>query len=61
MKLAEGREDFHTLSWLAYANTMLGKLDEAKKNVEQAKAAADRNPTNAGIRDGYLGMRARLI
>ena len=26
-----------------------------------AKAAADRNPTNAGIRDGYLGMRARLI
>ena len=61
MKLAEGREDFHTLSWLAYANTMIGKLDEAKKNIEQAKAAADRNPTNAGIRDGYLGMRARFI
>ena len=40
---------------------MLGKLDEAKKNIEQAKAAADRNPTNAGIRDGYLGMRARFI
>jgi tetratricopeptide (TPR) repeat protein len=61
MKLAEGREDFHTLSWLAYANTMLGRLDEAKKNVELAKQAADRNPANAGIRDGYLGMRARLI
>jgi len=61
LKLAEGREDFHTLSWLAYANVMIGKLDEAKKNVEQAKAAADRNPTNAGIRDGYLGMRARYI
>ena len=61
MKLAEGREDFHTLSWLAYANTMLGKLDDAKKNVDLAKQAADRNPGNAGIRDGYLGMRARLI
>ncbi|MGE0461951.1 MAG: tetratricopeptide repeat protein [Vicinamibacterales bacterium] len=61
MKLPEGREDFHTLSWLAYANTMLGQYDEAKKNVAQAKAAADRNPGNAGIRDGYLGMRARYI
>jgi tetratricopeptide (TPR) repeat protein len=61
MKLAEGREDFHTLSWLAYAHTMLGRLDEAKKDIEQAKAAADRNPGNAGIRNGYLGMRARFI
>jgi tetratricopeptide (TPR) repeat protein len=61
MKLPEGREDFHTLSWLAYANSMLGRFDEAKKNVEQARAAADRNAGNAGIRDGYLGMRARLI
>jgi tetratricopeptide (TPR) repeat protein len=61
MKLAEGREDFHTLSWLAYANTMLGKFDEAKKNVELARAAADRNPGNRGIQNGYLGMRARLI
>ena len=60
MKLAEGREDFHTLSWLAYANTMIGKLDEAKKNIEQAKAAADRNPANAGIRDGYLGHARAL-
>lgn len=61
LKLAEGREDFHTLSWLAYANTMLGRTDEARKNVEMAKQAADRNPANRGIRDGYLGMRARLI
>jgi tetratricopeptide (TPR) repeat protein len=61
MKLAEGREDFHTLSWLAYANTMLGKLDEAKKNIEAARQAAERNPTSAGIRNGYLGMRARFI
>ena len=61
MKLAEGREDFHTLSWLQYANLMLGNIDEAKRNVESAKAAADRNPQNAGIRNGYLAMRARLI
>ena len=61
MKLAEGREDFHTLSWLAYANVMLGKFDDAKKNVESAKQAADRNPGNRGIRDGYLGIRARYI
>ena len=61
LKLAEGREDFHTLSWLAYANTMLGKIDDAKKNVEVARQAADRNPQNRGVRDGYLGMRARLI
>ncbi len=61
LKLPEGREDFHTLSWLAYANTMLGRMDDARANVEQARTTADRNPTNAGIRDGYLAMRARLI
>jgi hypothetical protein len=61
MKLAEGREDFHTLGWLEYANLMLGNVDEAKANVASAKAAADRNPGNAGIFNGYLGMRARLI
>ena len=44
MKLAEGREDFHTLGWLQYANLMLGNIDEAKANVESAKQAADRNP-----------------
>lgn len=61
MKLPEGREDFHTLGWLEYANLMLGNIDEAKQNVESAKQAADRNPKNAAIRNGYLGMRARLI
>ncbi len=61
MKLAEGREDFHTLGWLQYANLMLGNIDEAKANVESAKQSADRNPSNPGIRNGYLGMRARLI
>jgi tetratricopeptide (TPR) repeat protein len=61
MKLAEGREDFHTLGWLEYANLMLGNVDEAKANVETAKGAADRNPGNAGIYNGYLGMQARFI
>ena len=58
MKLAEGREDFHTLSWLEYANLMLGKFDEAKRNIDLAKQAADRNPDNRAVRNGYLGMRA---
>jgi tetratricopeptide (TPR) repeat protein len=61
MKLAEGREDFHTLGWLQYANLMLGNIDEARANVETAKQTADRNKGNAGIYNGYLGMRARLI
>jgi tetratricopeptide (TPR) repeat protein len=61
LKLPEGREDFHTLSWLAYANQMLGRYDEAQQNIEQARQAVERNPGNRGIRDGYLGMRARYI
>lgn len=61
LKLAEGREDFHTLGWLAYANQMLGDFAESARNVDLARQAADRNPGNAGIRDGYLGMRARHI
>src|SRR5687768_450805 len=61
MKLAEGREDFHTLSWLEYANLMLGKFDEAKRNVDRAQQAADRNANNRGVRNGYLAMRARYI
>jgi tetratricopeptide (TPR) repeat protein len=61
MKLPEGREDFHTLSWLAYANQMLGKFEDAKKNIEQARQTSERNAGNRGIRDGYLGMRARFM
>ena len=61
LHLTEGQEDFHTLSWLEYGNLMLGKFDEAKKNLDLAKAAADRNPNNQRVRDGYLGMRARYI
>ena len=48
MKLAEGREDFHTLSWLTYANLMLGNIAEAQQNVEWAKQASDRNAGNRG-------------
>jgi tetratricopeptide (TPR) repeat protein len=61
MKLPEGRDDFHALSWLEYANLMMGKFDEAKANVATAKATADRNPNAANIRQGYLNMRARYI
>jgi hypothetical protein len=61
MKLPEGREDFHTLSWLAYGNLMLGQFDEAARNLELARATADRNPANRAAQNGYLGMRARHI
>jgi tetratricopeptide (TPR) repeat protein len=61
MKLPEGREDFHTLSWLAYGNLMLGRFDEAAHNLELARATADRNRPSRGVQNGYLGMRARHI
>ncbi len=61
MHLPEGRGDFHALSWLEYANLMLGKYDEAKKNLELARAADERNPGNRGVHQGYLSMRARYI
>ena len=61
LKLAEGREDFHTLSWLVYANLMLGHFDEAKRNLDLARQAAARNPNNRGVQNGYLAMRARYI
>jgi tetratricopeptide (TPR) repeat protein len=61
MHLPEGREDFHTLSWLEYANLMLGKFDEAQKNVDLAKQAAARNPKNANIGQQYHTMLARYI
>jgi hypothetical protein len=61
LKLPEGNEDFHTLDWLTYGNLMLGRFDDARANVELARAAAERNPTNARIRDGYLAMRGRYL
>src|ERR1700680_743770 len=57
----EGREDFHTLSWLEYAPLMMGNFDEAQKNIALAKQAAERNPSNGAIQQSYLGMRARYI
>jgi hypothetical protein len=61
MHLPEGREDFHTLSWLEYANLMLGRFDEARHNVDLAKEAADRNPQSGGIAAQYHTMLARYI
>jgi tetratricopeptide (TPR) repeat protein len=61
MHLPEGREDFHTLAWLLYGNMMLGKFDEAKKELELARAADERNPTSRPVHQGYLVMRARYI
>jgi tetratricopeptide (TPR) repeat protein len=61
MHLPEGREDFHTLGWLEYGNLMLGKLDEAEKNLDAAKAADARNPGARNVHEGYLGIRARYI
>lgn len=57
----EGREDFHTLSWLEYAHLMLGKFDDAKHDVDLAKQAVDRNPGKSAMEQSYLYMRARYI
>ncbi len=59
--LPEGREDFHTLSWLAYANLMLGQVDAAEENLSRAAAALDRNPDSTRVHNGYLDMRGRHI
>jgi len=61
MHLPEGREDFHTLSWLEYANLMLWKFDEARRSVDLAKQAADRNSKNTNIAQQYHTMLARYI
>ena len=57
----EGREDFHTLSWLAYANLMLGQIDAAEKNLANAKEAVDRNPGADRIYNGYLMILGRHV
>ncbi len=59
--LPRGREDFHTLSWLQYAYLQQGKVAEAQKCVDMAKAVADKNMDNPRIRDGYASMKARQI
>ena len=57
--LPEGREDFHTLSWLAYANLMLGQHEAAAEDLSNARAAVDRNPGSDRVMNGYLDMRGR--
>jgi len=57
--LTEGREDFHTLSWLAYANLMLGQFDRAEENLGTALGAVERNSGARRVLGGYLQMRGR--
>lgn len=59
--LAEGREDFHTLSWRAYAYLMLGQFDDAADDLQLAKATLDRNPDSAMVHNGYLNIRGRHV
>ena len=59
--LAEGREDFHTLSWRAYAYLMLGQFDNANADVARARAALGRNPDSAAVHNGYLNIRGRHV
>lgn len=59
--LPAGREDFHTLSWLSYANQMLGKYDASAKNVQTALETVERNPGAANVLNGYLNMRSRYV
>ena len=59
--LAEGREDFHTLSWRAYAFLMLGQFDDASEDLAKARAALGRNPDSLGVHNGYLNMRGRHV
>lgn len=59
--LPRGREDFHTLSWLQYAYLQEGKIADAQKCVDMAKAVVDKNMDNPRIRDGYAAMKARQI
>jgi tetratricopeptide (TPR) repeat protein len=58
---AEGREDFHTLSWRAYAYLMLGQYEAAEKDLAIALATVDRNPGVARVMNGYLDIRGRHI
>ena len=58
--LPRGREDFHTLSWLQYAYLQEGKLSDAAKALDTAKAVADKD-TNPRVRDGYASMKARQV
>ena len=54
-----GGEDFHTLSWLAYANLMLGHYDRAEENLGMALQTVTQNPESERAKNGYLNMLAR--
>ena len=54
-----GGEDFHTLSWLAYANLMLGHYDRAEENLDMALQTVTQNPESERAKNGYLNMLAR--
>ena len=47
------------MSWLAYANLMLGQYDRAEENLGSALAAVERNPGATRVLGGYLLMRGR--
>src|SRR5262249_12273877 len=57
----EGREDFHTLSWLIYAELMMGRIDEARANLDRARETALRHPDDPAIHAYYLGIRALYV
>lgn len=59
--LAEGREDFHTLSWRAYAYLMLGQYDDAAVDLGLAKDTLKRNPDSAMVHNGYLNILGRHV
>ncbi len=59
--LAEGREDFHTLSWRAYAYLMLGQYEAASEDLALAKASLDRNPKSVRVNNGYLNILGRHL
>jgi tetratricopeptide (TPR) repeat protein len=58
--LPRGREDFHTLSWLQYGYLQLGKVAEAERCLNLAKAVAERD-SSPRVRDGYAAMKARQV
>jgi tetratricopeptide (TPR) repeat protein len=61
LHVPEGKEDFHALYWLEYGNLMLGNFDEAKKDLDLAKAAVEQNPGDHSVLASYQDMRARYI
>ena len=58
--LERGSEDFHTLSWMQYGYIQLGRFDEAKRNLDTARAIEREHPT-AKVSDGVMSMLARYV